>query len=145
MPKRGKDNGFIHRLNATWKPHDGLMFYATWSRGFRPGGINRRGDIAPTMPDFLTNYELGGRRPSARSGGTARSITRLEGVPVQLPRRKQLHRDPERPDAKINGVETDVNYVSGGLTLNAAAAYTDAKTKGNICGVGRGYDVGLQP
>jgi outer membrane receptor protein involved in Fe transport len=37
-------------------------------------------------------------------------------------------------DANINGVETDVNYVSGGLTLNASAAYTDAKTKGNVCG-----------
>ena len=29
----------------------------------------------------------------------------------------------------------DINYVAGGLTLNAAAAYTDAKTKGNICDV----------
>ena len=36
-------------------------------------------------------------------------------------------------DADINGIETDVNYISGGLTLTAAAAYTDAKTKGNIC------------
>ena len=38
-------------------------------------------------------------------------------------------------DARINGIETDINYVSGGLTLNAAAAYTDAKTKQNICAV----------
>jgi outer membrane receptor protein involved in Fe transport len=33
----------------------------------------------------------------------------------------------------INGVETDVSYIRGGLSVNAAAAYTDAKTKGNIC------------
>jgi len=38
-------------------------------------------------------------------------------------------------DARVNGIETDVNYVHGGLTLNAAAAYTDAKTKGNVCNV----------
>jgi outer membrane receptor protein involved in Fe transport len=38
-------------------------------------------------------------------------------------------------DARVNGIETDINYVHGGLTLNAAAAYTDAKTKGNICNV----------
>ena len=50
VPKRAKDNGFTHRLNAQWKPHEDLMFYATWSRGFRPGGINRRGDFGPTMP-----------------------------------------------------------------------------------------------
>ena len=37
-------------------------------------------------------------------------------------------------DANINGIETDVGYQSGGFSLNAAAAYTDAKTKGNICG-----------
>jgi outer membrane receptor protein involved in Fe transport len=28
-----------------------------------------------------------------------------------------------------------VNYLHGGLSLTAAAAYTDAKTKGNICAV----------
>jgi outer membrane receptor protein involved in Fe transport len=36
-------------------------------------------------------------------------------------------------DAKINGIETDVSYAAGGLSLRAAAAYTNAKTKGNIC------------
>ena len=59
VPKRIKDNGFIHRLNAQWKPQKDLMLYATWSRGFRPGGINRRARIPPYDADFLTNYELG--------------------------------------------------------------------------------------
>jgi outer membrane receptor protein involved in Fe transport len=59
VDKRTKDNGFVHRLNATWKPNDDLLVYATWSRGFRPGGINRRGTLPPFKPDFLTNYELG--------------------------------------------------------------------------------------
>jgi len=36
-------------------------------------------------------------------------------------------------DARVNGIETDFNYVSGGWTINASGAYTDAKTKGNIC------------
>ena len=54
----------------------GLMFYATWSRGFRPGGINRRRILRPTMPDFLTNYELGWKTSVGRCAGTARSITR---------------------------------------------------------------------
>ena len=42
------------------------MVYATFSKGFRPGGMNRRtaGAAAarhwrPTTPDFLTNYEIG--------------------------------------------------------------------------------------
>jgi iron complex outermembrane receptor protein len=36
-------------------------------------------------------------------------------------------------DAEVKGIETDVSYVVDGLSLNAAAAYTDAKTDGNIC------------
>ncbi|MDO9363202.1 MAG: TonB-dependent receptor, partial [Sphingopyxis sp.] len=59
VPKRTKDNGFTHKLNLTWKPTEDLMTYATWSRGFRPGGINRRASITPYDADFLTNYELG--------------------------------------------------------------------------------------
>ena len=47
-PKRSKDSGFVYRLNAQWKPQENLMFYATWSKGFRPGGINRRGEFRLT-------------------------------------------------------------------------------------------------
>ena len=35
------------------------MFYATWSKGFRPGGINRQPLAPPYAPDFLVNYEIG--------------------------------------------------------------------------------------
>src|SRR5207249_3784085 len=59
VPKHAKDSGAIWRFNAQWKPQSGLMFYATASRGFRPGGINRRGDVPPYAADFLTNFELG--------------------------------------------------------------------------------------
>ena len=39
-------------------------------------------------------------------------------------------------DARSTASRRDINYMHGGLTLNAAAAYTDAKTKGNICNDG---------
>src|SRR3569832_1250378 len=35
------------------------MIYGTWSQGFRPGGINRKGDLPPYIADFLTNWEFG--------------------------------------------------------------------------------------
>ena len=133
-PVRAKDHGFTHRLNAQWKPRSGLMFYATWSRGFRPGGINRRADVPPYDADFLTNYELGWK--------TTWGAVRWNGAIFHERWKKfqfaflgansftEIH---NAKDANINGIETDVSYVRGGLTLNAAAAYTDAKTKGNIC------------
>src|SRR6185312_7378786 len=53
------ESGFTHKLNLAWKIDDDHLVYATWSTGFRPGGVNRRGDIPPYKPDRLTNYELG--------------------------------------------------------------------------------------
>ena len=37
----------------------GQVAYATFSEGFRPGGVNRTGDLPPYKADFLTNYEVG--------------------------------------------------------------------------------------
>jgi len=135
VPKRVKDTGFIHRLNATWKPHDGLMFYATWSRGFRPGGINRRGDVPPYDADFLSNWELGWKTtfgPFRWNGALYHQ--KWKKFQFSFLGQNSFTEIHNGKDAKINGVETDVNYASGGLTLNAALAYTDAKTKGNVCG-----------
>jgi len=135
VPKRAKDHGFIHRLNATWRPHTGLMFYATWSRGFRPGGINRRGDIPPYDADFLTNYEVGWKTSfGALRWNGAIYHQRWKAFQFSFLGENSFTEIHNGKDANINGVESDINYVNGGLTLYAAAAYTDAKTKGNICG-----------
>jgi len=134
LPKEAKGNGFTHRLNAQWKPQPGLMFYATWSRGFRPGGINRRGDIEPYAPDYLTNYELGWKTTFGRirwNGAIYHELWKaFQFAFLGANSFTEIHNGK---DARVNGIETDINYIAGGLTLNAAAAYTDAKTKGNIC------------
>jgi len=36
-------------------------------------------------------------------------------------------------NANVDGIESDINYVTGGLSLTLAGAYTHAKTSGNIC------------
>jgi outer membrane receptor protein involved in Fe transport len=133
-PKRVKDSGFIHRLNATWRPKDGLMFYATWSRGFRPGGINRRGDVPPYAADFLSNYEVGWKTSfGALRWNGAVYHQRWKKFQFSFLGENSFTEIHNGKDANINGVETDINYASGGLSLTAAAAYTDAKTKGNVC------------
>src|SRR5215213_7016859 len=134
QPVRAKDSGFTHRLNAQWKPRTGLMFYATWSRGFRPGGVNRRADIPPYDADFLTNYEFGWKTtlgPVRWNGAIFHERwTQFQFAFLGANSFTEIH---NARDAVINGLETDISYVHGGLTINAAAAYTDAKTKGNIC------------
>jgi outer membrane receptor protein involved in Fe transport len=133
-PVRAKDHGFTHRLNAQWKPQENLMFYATWSRGFRPGGVNRRVDVPPYDADFLTNYEIGWKTtlgPVRWNGDIFHEKwSKFQFAFLGANSFTEIH---NARNARINGIETDLSYVRGGLTLNAAAAYTDAKTKGNIC------------
>jgi iron complex outermembrane receptor protein len=134
VPKHAKGSGFTHRLNLSWKPRTGLMFYATWSRGFRPGGLNRRADIAAYDPDYLTNWEIGWKTTLGRlrwNGAIYHDVwKKFQFAFLGLNSFTEIHNGK---DARINGVETDLNYVDGGWTFNAAAAYTDAKTKGTIC------------
>jgi iron complex outermembrane receptor protein len=135
-PKQSKDSGFTYRFNGTWKPRPGLLFYATWSKGFRPGGINRQPGLAPYNPDFLINYELGWKTtfgPFRWNGAVYHQLWKK--FQFSFLGENSLTVVQNGRDAKIDGVETDIGYSTGGLTLNAAAAYTDAKVKQNICAV----------
>jgi outer membrane receptor protein involved in Fe transport len=135
-PKQSKDDGFTYRFNGTWKPRDGLLLYATWSKGFRPGGINRQPGIASYDPDFLINYEFGWKTsfgPIRWNGAIYHQLWKK--FQFSFLGESSLTVVQNGRDARINGLETDVNYVHGGLSLTAAAAYTDAKTKQNICAV----------
>jgi outer membrane receptor protein involved in Fe transport len=139
VPKRTKDTGFTHRVNLTWKPSEDVMTYATWSRGFRPGGINRRGTIAPYDADFLTNYELGIKTTLADG-----RVRLNAAIYMQDWKRFQFSFLGENsfteihngPNARIKGIEADVNIrATDGLTITAAASYTDAKTRNNLCDI----------
>jgi len=136
LPKHAKGSGVTWRFNGQWKPQSNLMFYATFSKGFRPGGINRRGDIGPYAPDYLYNLELGWKTtfgPVRWNGAIYHELwKKMQFAFLGANSFTEIHNGK---DARVNGIETDINYVHGGLTLNAAAAYTDAKTKGNICNV----------
>jgi outer membrane receptor protein involved in Fe transport len=136
-PVQAKGDGFTWRFNVNYKPVDGVLLYATASKGFRPGGINRRADVAPYESDFLTNYEFGWKTTLAPG-------LRFNGAIYQQNWRKfqfsylgansftEIHNGP---DARIRGVDVDLAYSNGGLSLNLAAAYTDAKTTRNLCSV----------
>ena len=57
------DTGTVPRVNLTYKIAPDAMLYATYSKGFRPGGVNRGAGGSVNFPvyktDYLTNYELG--------------------------------------------------------------------------------------
>ena len=136
VPRRTQGQGVTYKLNATWKPSDQLMLYATWSRGFRPGGINRRGDVRDYAADFLTNYEIGWKTTLLNG------MLRFNGAAYQqnwntfqfsFIGSNSLTIIQNGPNARIRGVEMDANLIAGPLTLTAAGAYTDARLTNDLC------------
>src|SRR5207302_1264982 len=133
-PKRSEGTGFTHRLSVRYKPTKDLMFYATWSKGFRPGGINRQPTAPSYNPDYLYNVEAGWKTsfgPLIWNGAIYHQI--WQGFQFAFLGPNSLTVIQNGRDAKINGIESDLSYTAHGLTFTAAAAYTDAKTKGAIC------------
>ncbi|HQV02059.1 MULTISPECIES: TonB-dependent receptor [unclassified Novosphingobium] len=136
-PVRAKDDGFTWRANLNYKPNSDLLLYATASKGFRPGGINRRADVAPYAPDFLYNYELGWKATLAPG-------FRINGAIYQQDWKKfqfsflgansftEIHNGP---DARIRGIDLSMAYNRGPLSLQVDAAYTDAKMTKNLCAI----------
>jgi outer membrane receptor protein involved in Fe transport len=53
------DNDYVPKVSVSYQIDDDRMFYATWSKGYRPGGVNRNGFFPPYRADFLKNYEGG--------------------------------------------------------------------------------------
>jgi iron complex outermembrane recepter protein len=52
--------GNTPKVTLTYKFDADKLIYATYSKGFRPGGVNRLGpNLPPYQADFLKNYEIG--------------------------------------------------------------------------------------
>ena len=136
LDKRTKKTDFIHKLNLTYKFTDDVMMYATWSRGFRPGGINRRGSLPPYGSDTLDNYELGWKT----SFGPVRfngAVYQQDWKNIQLSflGANGLSEVRNAGIARIRGVEADVSYRSGGFSLSAGGSYNDATIRRDFCAV----------
>jgi len=137
VPRTADGQGFTHRLNLTFKPTPDILVYGTWSRGFRPGGINRRAGLDPYNADYLSNYEFGWK--TTFLGGRLRvngAVFQQDWQAFQFAflGQNSLTQIQNGPNARIRGVEADVNFVPvDGLTLTASGTYTDAKTRTNLC------------
>ncbi len=59
LDKVVKEYGSTPKISLSYRIDDDKMVYGTISRGYRPGGVNRRGTFPPYTSDFLTNFELG--------------------------------------------------------------------------------------
>jgi iron complex outermembrane recepter protein len=137
-PKHAKGDGFSPKLNLTWRATPDVMIYGTYSKGFRPGGINRRGTVAPYEADFLTNYEFGWKTTlldrKVRFNG-AIFTQDWEDFQFSFLGANSFTEVHNGPNARINGIEADLVFTpTDKLTITASGAYTDAKTTEPLCG-----------
>lgn len=125
-----EDNGETYRLNLQYEIDEDRMVYVTYSTGYRPGGVNRRGGD-PYEPDFLKNLEFGWKTTwlnnSVRWNGAA-FYEKWNDYQFSFLGQNGLTIIANGGKAKMKGVETDFSWLPvEGLSLNGAASYVDAE------------------
>ncbi len=138
LDKGTHESDSIGRVNLTWQINDSKMVYATWSQGYRPGGINRRGTLPPYTSDFLTNYELGWKTSWADNKLVFNgALFREDWDDFQFSYLGQngLTEIRNANSARIDGLELDLSWAATyNLQINGGFAWYDAKLTANYCG-----------
>lgn len=143
-PDKAATDGMIYKLTGTWTPNSDMLFYATYSEGFRPGLLNRPGGAAGpnnyTVPfavdtDDVQNYELGWKTElfdnSLRFNGSA-FFVEVEGLQTTIfdPSIVNLFFSDNAANAEISGIEGDFTwapYSVDGLTIAGAFSLLDTE------------------
>ena len=137
LNKTVEDTGFLPKLNLTWNFSPEGLVYATYSKGYRPGGVNRNGNLGPYDADFLTNYELGWKTSwmdnRLRFNGAFFYET-WNDFQLSFLGQNSLTVIQNAGNADVMGVEADISWaVTEGLTINASATYLNAELTSNYC------------
>ena len=135
---KAKGEGLRHKLNLSWKVVPGKLVYATWSTGFRPGGINRRPAAPPYAAEKLSNYEIGWKTTWA--GGKVRFngaifLEKLTQAQFAVTSDQNGITDIVNAGrAQSKGIEADLTLnPMKGLTLQASGTYVEAKLSTDLC------------
>jgi hypothetical protein len=118
-----KSDDNVGRINLNYKVTDDALVYATWSEGFRPGGINRNPFVADYVPDFLTNWELGWK---TQWGGNlqfngAVFLEQWDHLQRAFQGTNGITTVDNAPSAEIKGAEVQARWVAtDNLVLSAA-------------------------
>ncbi|MCA8888647.1 MAG: TonB-dependent receptor [Parvularculaceae bacterium] len=129
----GDFNSTTGRAVLQWTPTDNAQFYASWTRGYKPGGFNPRAataaNLSPTFrPEVINSYEVGVK---SNFGGTLQA--NLTGFyydysDLQVSRIANNTSYNENIDAKIYGVEGEFVWrPSDRFTANMNASYLHTK------------------
>jgi len=153
-----KESDTILKGSIAYTPTDDLLFFFTYSEGFRPGGFNRTDDPRPPktyVADEVTNFELGWK--TTWLDGTLRfngSVYQIDWDNLQVGVTDfnigVLTFVLNAADAEIKGFEGDLTWLpTDDLTLGAAWSFNSTEMVrinsevSNLAGVGS--DLALAP
>ena len=143
-PDKAKSDGSIGKITYSWNPSEDVMYYVTWSEGFRPGLLNRpvgasnaagTYSVKPEVKsDEVTNYEFGWKAVLAdgrlRFNGSAFMVD-VTGLQTTVfdPSIVNLFFSDNAADAEIRGVEGDFVYIPDmdGWMLSGAFSILDTE------------------
>jgi outer membrane receptor protein involved in Fe transport len=137
LDKIVEEDDYTPKVNLTYRFDDDRMAYFTWSKGFRPGGVNRRGTFPPYKSDFLTNYEVGFKTSwldrSLRFNG-AFFWQKWDDFQFSFLGENGLTNITNAGKARIWGLEGDFEWAPiDGLLINGGATYLDAELDNAFC------------
>ena len=148
-PDKAETDGVIGKATLSWNKSDDVMYYVTWSEGFRPGLLNRpAGQSTPdgsytvrpvTDSDEVTNYEFGWK--SVLQDGRLRFngsvfMVDVSGLQTTIfdPSIANLFFSDNAADADITGLEGDFVYYPNieGLMITGAFSLLDTEIKKSL-------------
>jgi outer membrane receptor protein involved in Fe transport len=129
--KTVEEDDFVGRVNLSWDVNDDSMVYATWSEGYRSGGINRNPAAGSYVSDFLTNWEFGWKSTwldNRLQYNGAVFWEEWEDFQVAFQGANGITQVANGPTAEITGTEQQILWAATeALTISAAFALYDSE------------------
>jgi len=141
LDKTVRETNHVGKLNLTYQMDPDKMFYLTWSQGFRPGGINRKGDLPPYISDYLDNWEAGWKTTwfdnrLRWNGAVFDEKWKNFQFAVLEPGDNGLTTIKNANQAEIKGFETNLTWkATDNLEISGGAAFYNAKLTADYCGI----------
>jgi iron complex outermembrane recepter protein len=140
-------NKFTPKVGLDFRPNDDMLFYGSWSRGYRSGGFSPRAATAitanvPYLPETVDSYEIG----TKLVGFDRRVELNVAAFYAKYKGLQQNTTIPGGPtgnqtitsnvgSADVKGIEVDfIARATPELTFRGAAGFLDNKFKGFIAG-----------
>jgi outer membrane receptor protein involved in Fe transport len=143
-PDKAATDGVIGKVTYSWNPSEDIMYYVTWSEGFRPGLLNR--PVGASNPDGtytvkpvvesdeVTNLEFGWKTilmdGQLKFNGSYFRVD-VSGLQSTIfdPSIVNLFFSDNAADAEISGMEGDFMYYTNidGLSIAGAFSFLDTE------------------